>query len=185
MACKRRMALIWSPPLSQTCEFKWIGLRVTWSAGGYAFPTNVRNLAMESMYEYGSRVGVRRILESLGDAGVPATFFWRVNCRISSSVHTWHTRKARVHAHARMDADDPETTETSRSDLARRQMQRRKLSLRKHRRINRRDTDSDCDRTYSCLQAAIGPGEPSRGNGERHRDDNRQSAHSEHRPDAK
>lgn len=104
--------------------------------GGYAFPANVRNLAMESMYEYGSRVGVRRILESLRDAGVPATFFGR------------------------------------------------KLSLRKHRRINRRDTDSDCDRTYSCLQAAIGPGEPSRGNGERHRDDNRQSAHSEHRPDA-
>jgi peptidoglycan/xylan/chitin deacetylase (PgdA/CDA1 family) len=51
--------------------------------GGYAFPANVRNLAMESMYEYGSRVGVWRILESLRDAGVPATFFWKVNGRIS------------------------------------------------------------------------------------------------------
>jgi hypothetical protein len=105
--------------------------------GSYALPANVRNLAMESMYEYGSRVGVWRILESLRHAEVPATFFGR------------------------------------------------KLSLRKHRRINRRDTDADCDRAYTCLQAAIGPGEPSRGNGERHRDDNRQSAHSEHRPDAK
>jgi hypothetical protein len=39
--------------------------------GSYAFPANVRNLAMESMYEYGSRVGVWRILESLRDAGRP------------------------------------------------------------------------------------------------------------------
>ena len=30
--------------------------------GSYAFPANVRNLAMESMYEYGSRVGVWRIV---------------------------------------------------------------------------------------------------------------------------
>jgi peptidoglycan/xylan/chitin deacetylase (PgdA/CDA1 family) len=43
--------------------------------GSYAFPPKVRNLAMESMYEYGSRVGVWRILESLHDAGVKATFF--------------------------------------------------------------------------------------------------------------
>ena len=56
---------------------------MTRSAGGYAFPANVRNLAMESMYQYGSRVGVWRILESLRDAGGPATFFWKVNCRIS------------------------------------------------------------------------------------------------------
>ena len=43
--------------------------------GSYAFPAGVRNLAMESMYEYGSRVGVWRILDSLREAKVPATFF--------------------------------------------------------------------------------------------------------------
>ena len=43
--------------------------------GSYAFPPGVRNLAMESMYEYGSRVGVWRVLDSLKDANVPATIF--------------------------------------------------------------------------------------------------------------
>ncbi|SNB73084.1 Peptidoglycan/xylan/chitin deacetylase, PgdA/CDA1 family [Arboricoccus pini] len=43
--------------------------------GSYAFPKDIRNLAMESMYEYGSRVGVWRILDSLADARIPATFF--------------------------------------------------------------------------------------------------------------
>lgn len=43
--------------------------------GSYVFPEGVRNLAMESMYEYGSRVGVWRVLDSLRDAHVPATFF--------------------------------------------------------------------------------------------------------------
>ena len=43
--------------------------------GSYAFPKDIRNLAMESMYEYGSRVGIWRILESLADARIPATFF--------------------------------------------------------------------------------------------------------------
>ena len=35
----------------------------------------VRNLAMESMYEYGSRVGVWRVLRILEDAGVKSTFY--------------------------------------------------------------------------------------------------------------
>jgi peptidoglycan/xylan/chitin deacetylase (PgdA/CDA1 family) len=43
--------------------------------GSYAFPKDIRNLAMESMYEYGSRVGVWRILDSLCDAAIPSTFF--------------------------------------------------------------------------------------------------------------
>lgn len=43
--------------------------------GSYAFPPGVRNLAMESMYEYGSRVGVWRVLDALKDANVPATIF--------------------------------------------------------------------------------------------------------------
>lgn len=43
--------------------------------GSYPFPEGVRNLAMESMYEYGSRVGVWRILDTLKDTQVPATIF--------------------------------------------------------------------------------------------------------------
>jgi len=43
--------------------------------GSYPFPRDIRNLAMESMYEYGSRVGIWRILDALGDARIPATFF--------------------------------------------------------------------------------------------------------------
>lgn len=43
--------------------------------GAYPFPAHIRNLAMESMYEYGSRVGVWRILDVLQSHAVPATFF--------------------------------------------------------------------------------------------------------------
>ncbi|WP_037450878.1 allantoinase PuuE [Skermanella stibiiresistens] len=43
--------------------------------GSYAFPKDIRNLAMESMYEYGSRVGVWRILDALAAAGIRSTFF--------------------------------------------------------------------------------------------------------------
>jgi peptidoglycan/xylan/chitin deacetylase (PgdA/CDA1 family) len=43
--------------------------------GSYAFPAGIRNLAMESMYEYGSRVGVWRVLDVLRDASVPSTIF--------------------------------------------------------------------------------------------------------------
>jgi peptidoglycan/xylan/chitin deacetylase (PgdA/CDA1 family) len=42
--------------------------------GSYQFPDGVRNLAMESMYEYGARVGIWRILDILEKANVPATF---------------------------------------------------------------------------------------------------------------
>ena len=43
--------------------------------GNYLYPTNVRNLAMESMYEYGSRVGIWRILATIDELDVPVTFF--------------------------------------------------------------------------------------------------------------
>ena len=43
--------------------------------GSYAFPASIRNLAMESMYEYGSRVGIWRVLEALEAASIPSTFF--------------------------------------------------------------------------------------------------------------
>lgn len=43
--------------------------------GSYPFPSHIRNLAMESMYEYGSRVGVWRILDVLKRNAVRATFF--------------------------------------------------------------------------------------------------------------
>jgi len=43
--------------------------------GAYPFPPGIRNLAMESMYEYGSRVGVWRIMDVLDRRRVPATFF--------------------------------------------------------------------------------------------------------------
>ena len=43
--------------------------------GAYPFPPDVRNLAMESMYEYGSRVGVWRLLDLLQQHKVPSTLF--------------------------------------------------------------------------------------------------------------
>lgn len=43
--------------------------------GNYAIASDVRNLAMESMYEYGSRVGIWRILDILKEAEIPSTFF--------------------------------------------------------------------------------------------------------------
>jgi len=53
------------------------------------------------------------------------------------------------------------------------------------RRVDRHTADGDRDQSDGALQSAIGPSEPSRGSGERHRDDYRQRAHSDHRPDAK
>jgi peptidoglycan/xylan/chitin deacetylase (PgdA/CDA1 family) len=41
----------------------------------YTLPAGVRNLAMESMYEYGSRVGIWRILDVLDRQEVKSTFF--------------------------------------------------------------------------------------------------------------
>ena len=43
--------------------------------GSYDYPADRPNLAMESMYEYGARVGVWRILDAADAAGVPITFF--------------------------------------------------------------------------------------------------------------
>jgi peptidoglycan/xylan/chitin deacetylase (PgdA/CDA1 family) len=43
--------------------------------GGYGYPDDVRNLAMESMFDYGSRVGVWRIFDVLDSIGVPCTIF--------------------------------------------------------------------------------------------------------------
>lgn len=43
--------------------------------GTYQYPVDVRNLAMESMYEYGSRVGVWRLFEIADKLGVPLTIF--------------------------------------------------------------------------------------------------------------
>ena len=42
--------------------------------GNYPMPPTIRNLAMESMYEYGARVGIWRILEILDAARIRATF---------------------------------------------------------------------------------------------------------------
>ncbi|MGR6092268.1 polysaccharide deacetylase family protein [Brevibacterium sp. CSND-B09] len=41
----------------------------------YPFPREIRDLATESMYEYGSRVGVWRLLRLFEEFGINATFF--------------------------------------------------------------------------------------------------------------
>ncbi|MGH7119059.1 MAG: allantoinase PuuE [Acetobacteraceae bacterium] len=43
--------------------------------GNYPMAPQIRNLAMESMYEYGARVGIWRVLDILAEASVPATFY--------------------------------------------------------------------------------------------------------------
>ena len=43
--------------------------------GNYPMPPEIRNLAMESMYEYGARVGIWRLLEIMKAVDVKATFF--------------------------------------------------------------------------------------------------------------
>ena len=43
--------------------------------GNYPMPQDIRNLAMESMYEYGSRVGVWRLLDIFRSNGVRSTFY--------------------------------------------------------------------------------------------------------------
>jgi peptidoglycan/xylan/chitin deacetylase (PgdA/CDA1 family) len=43
--------------------------------GNYPMPPTIRNLAMESMYEFGSRVGVWRVMEILDSAKVQFTFY--------------------------------------------------------------------------------------------------------------
>ena len=59
-----------------------------WS--GYAYPLGQLNLALESMYEYGARVGVWRVLNEIDAAGVPATIFAAaVALELNSSVATY------------------------------------------------------------------------------------------------
>jgi peptidoglycan/xylan/chitin deacetylase (PgdA/CDA1 family) len=41
----------------------------------YPFPSDTRNLAVESMFEYGSRAGIWRLLRIFDDYGIPATLF--------------------------------------------------------------------------------------------------------------
>ena len=43
--------------------------------GQYAYPPAVRNLAMESIFEYGSRTGVWRVFQVIEAFGIPATIF--------------------------------------------------------------------------------------------------------------
>jgi peptidoglycan/xylan/chitin deacetylase (PgdA/CDA1 family) len=43
--------------------------------GSYSMPPGVRNLAMETMHEYGSRVGIWRIFDLLDLYGITATFY--------------------------------------------------------------------------------------------------------------
>lgn len=43
--------------------------------GAYPFPSHIRNLAMESMNEYGSRVGVWRLMDIFARHSVKCTFF--------------------------------------------------------------------------------------------------------------
>ena len=59
--------------------------------GSYAMPAGVRDLAMESMYEYGSRVGIWRVLDCLQAASVPSTVFacavaFELNPEVASAV---------------------------------------------------------------------------------------------------
>jgi len=43
--------------------------------GNYPMPPEIRNLAMESMYEYGARVGIWRLMDIFADAQVKPTFY--------------------------------------------------------------------------------------------------------------
>ena len=43
--------------------------------GNYPLPEGYRNLAMESMFEYGSRAGVWRILRLFDETGIKSTFY--------------------------------------------------------------------------------------------------------------
>lgn len=57
----------------------------------YSLPPGVRNLAMETMYEYGSRVGIWRIFDVLERYQVPATFFacavaLELNPRVAATI---------------------------------------------------------------------------------------------------
>ncbi|MEO8631002.1 MAG: allantoinase PuuE [Betaproteobacteria bacterium] len=43
--------------------------------GNYPMPPDIRNLAMESMYEYGARVGIWRLMDIFADTHIKTTFY--------------------------------------------------------------------------------------------------------------
>jgi peptidoglycan/xylan/chitin deacetylase (PgdA/CDA1 family) len=59
--------------------------------GTYPFPETIRNLAMETQYEFGSRVGVWRILDVLAETGVKSTFY---ACALAFEQHPEVARAA-------------------------------------------------------------------------------------------
>ncbi|KQQ08902.1 polysaccharide deacetylase family protein [Rathayibacter sp. Leaf296] len=63
---------------------------------GYRFPAGIRDLAQESMYEYGSRVGVWRLLRLFRDRDVPVTFF---GCAVAFEQNPEVARVARAEGH--------------------------------------------------------------------------------------
>lgn len=83
------------------------GSEYSWSAGdrenetqlgdsGYRFPADRRDLAQESMYEYGSRAGVWRLLRLFHELDVPCTFF---GCAVAFEANPDVARAARELGH--------------------------------------------------------------------------------------
>jgi peptidoglycan/xylan/chitin deacetylase (PgdA/CDA1 family) len=63
---------------------------------GYRFPADRRDLAQESMYEYGSRAGVWRLLRLFAELDVPCTFF---GCAVAFEANPEVARIARGLGH--------------------------------------------------------------------------------------
>lgn len=63
---------------------------------GYRFPGGVRDLAQESMYEYGSRAGIWRLLRLFDEYDVPATFF---GCAVAFELNPEVARAAAAAGH--------------------------------------------------------------------------------------
>ncbi len=63
---------------------------------GYKFPAEVRDLAQESMYEYGSRAGVWRLLRLFDEFATPCTFF---GCAVAFEMNPDVARVASAHGH--------------------------------------------------------------------------------------
>lgn len=63
---------------------------------GYKFPSGVRDLAQESMYEYGSRAGVWRLLRLFDQYGIPSTFF---GCAVAFELNPEVARAAAAAGH--------------------------------------------------------------------------------------
>jgi peptidoglycan/xylan/chitin deacetylase (PgdA/CDA1 family) len=62
----------------------------------YVFPKDVRDLAQESMYEYGSRAGAWRLLRLFREFDVPATFF---GCAVAFEQNPEIARAAKALGH--------------------------------------------------------------------------------------